>query len=336
MMRCFDVPVVPSAIAAQLCIFLFAPALLLVTMPTVFCLTPGNAVVYAPHLIALGLLARIEPGQWRNVVLITAGIFAMLFYSFYVDPLWTAISGFSWAVAFAIVTLAPLRLKPILVRGAALGSFVVLLFASGAASYMHTLSQYTVRVQYPALVDRARSFWLVSALSYPANPAGMRYFYAACILGWLVGLVTLRARARLLVIAATVSFIVWLAYSVVYLVLENAVWIPPIPSYVEHSLVVLYLAAAVAGYWGVLPAAVSMTKRGWPLPNRDPGSPVWEFPASAFSRLFGVSAENRSLPVRFAMLAIAVFFIAFVPAKVIAYAVRDSRPWAEVYHLPRA
>src|SRR5262249_50269317 len=79
-----------------------------------------------------------------------------------------------------------------------------------------------------------------------------------------------------------------------------------------------------------------MTKRVWSLAKRDTGVPVSEVPASAFSRLFGVSAENRSLPVRFAMLAIAVFFIAFVPAKVIAYAVRDSRPWAEVYHLPRA
>src|SRR5262249_20860176 len=310
MMRCFDVPVVPSAIAAQLCIFLFAPALLLVTMPTVFCLTPGNAVVYAPHLIALGLLARIEPGQWRNVVLITAGIFAMLFYSFYVDPLWTAISGFSWAVAFAIVTLAPLRLKPILVRGAALGSFVVVLVASGAASYMHTLSQYTVRVQYPALVDRARSFGLVSALSYSVNPAGMRYFYVACILGWLVGLVTLRQRARLLVIAAILSLIFWLAYGVVYLMLQNAVWVPPIPSYVEHSLVVLYLAAAVAGYWGVLPAAVSTAKRLWSLAKRDSEAPAPEVPASAFSRLFGVSAAYGSSPVRSATCAIAVFFIA--------------------------
>src|SRR5262245_63044116 len=107
----------------------------------------------APHSIPLSLLSRIEPVPWRNCALITAGIFAMLSYSFYVDPLWTAVSGFSWAVAFAVVALGPLRLKPILVRGAALGSFVVVLVVSGAASYMHTLSQYTVRVQYPALVD---------------------------------------------------------------------------------------------------------------------------------------------------------------------------------------
>ena len=52
MARCFDLPVVPSAIAAQLCIVLFAPTVLYLQLLTVFCLTPGNAV--APHMIALG------------------------------------------------------------------------------------------------------------------------------------------------------------------------------------------------------------------------------------------------------------------------------------------
>ena len=75
--RCFDVPVVPSILAAQSTVLLFAPTLLLLHMPTVYCLTPGNAVVYAPHLVALGLLARVEPGSWRKVVLITAAIAAL-------------------------------------------------------------------------------------------------------------------------------------------------------------------------------------------------------------------------------------------------------------------
>jgi hypothetical protein len=42
MMRCFDVPVLPSALAAQSCIALFAPAL---HMPTNFCLTPADALI---------------------------------------------------------------------------------------------------------------------------------------------------------------------------------------------------------------------------------------------------------------------------------------------------
>src|SRR5262249_153538 len=75
MARCFDVPIVPSAIASQLCVILFAPALLVLLMPTNFCLTPGNAVAYAPHMVALGLLARIEPGSLRRFAAKTAGIF---------------------------------------------------------------------------------------------------------------------------------------------------------------------------------------------------------------------------------------------------------------------
>ena len=56
MARCFDVPMLPSILAAQSTIVLFAPAVLILHMPTVFCLTPGNAVVYAPHMVALGML----------------------------------------------------------------------------------------------------------------------------------------------------------------------------------------------------------------------------------------------------------------------------------------
>jgi hypothetical protein len=73
MARCFDVPVVPSAISAQLCILLFAPTLLRLHMPTNFCLTPADAVVYAPYMAALGLFARIEPGSWRGFGLMTGG-----------------------------------------------------------------------------------------------------------------------------------------------------------------------------------------------------------------------------------------------------------------------
>src|SRR5215472_16015812 len=104
MVRCFDLPVVPSAVAAQLCILLFTPTLLIFMMPTVFCLTPGNAVGFAPHLVALGVLARIEPGSWRRFAGLAAGIFALLLYSLYCDPLWTMVSGISWATPFAVVT----------------------------------------------------------------------------------------------------------------------------------------------------------------------------------------------------------------------------------------
>jgi hypothetical protein len=46
MARCFDVGVIASAIAAQTSIILFAPMVLVLALPTVFCLNPGNAVTY--------------------------------------------------------------------------------------------------------------------------------------------------------------------------------------------------------------------------------------------------------------------------------------------------
>ena len=40
----------------------------------------GNAVVYAPHMLARGLLARLEVGAYRGFGLTTAGIFVFPLY----------------------------------------------------------------------------------------------------------------------------------------------------------------------------------------------------------------------------------------------------------------
>jgi len=95
MARCFDVGVIASAVAAQTCIVLFAPMVLMLGLPTVFCLTPGNAVAYAPHLVALGLVARLESGSWRALGVTTIALFGLFFYSLFCDPLWTMVNGFS-------------------------------------------------------------------------------------------------------------------------------------------------------------------------------------------------------------------------------------------------
>jgi hypothetical protein len=253
MARCFDVPVLASALAAQLCILLFAPTVLIVQLPTNFCITPGNAVVYAPHMICLGLLGRVEPGSWRSFGLIAAGIFGLLFYSLYCDPLWTMVNGISWSVAFAVVTFGPLRVNTILVRCAALGFSVALLAASGVAEYLYTLSRYTARVQFAEALDRERGFGFASALSYSPN---MKYYYLACAFGWLLGLLTLRGRSRLFVTAGVVTCVAYVVYSVLYLLLLNGTWVLPIPIYVEHSVFPLLLATAVAGYWEAVRALI--------------------------------------------------------------------------------
>jgi hypothetical protein len=255
MARCFDVGVIASAVAAQTSIILFAPMVLVLELPTVFCLNPGNAVTYAPHMVALGLLARLEPGSWRRIGLITAGIFALMFYSIYCDPLWTMVDGMSWSVAFAVVALGSLRLKTIALRLAVLGSCGIVLLLSGALEYLRTLSQYTARFQFPAVADRPRMVEFVSTVFVSPNT---KYFYLACALGWLLGIALLRARARLLCVAAAVSFVCFLAYSAVYLVLEGAPWTPPIPIYVEQCLLPLYLAAGVVGCWGALRRAAQI------------------------------------------------------------------------------
>ena len=319
MARCFDVPIVPSAIAAQLCVFLFAPTGTIFVLPVVFWSTPGNAVVFAPHIIALGLLARLEPGSWRAFGWISAGISALLVYSLYCDPLWSTVNGFSWAVAFAVVVVGSLRLKTTALRAAALGCFFLLLLLSGAAEYLYTLSQYTARVQFAAALDRVHAPTFISAaMAYSLN---MRRFYYYCVAGWLLGLPTLHGRPRLLVAAAAIGFCAYLAYSVAFLWL-NAPWRVPIPWYMEHGLCPLYIAGAVAGYCGALRAAALSLS---PLPDRlaqFAGKIPWlirVLPLSAF-----VAATRALARPGFAMTALTLAAVAVVPTRVAYLAIFKS------------
>src|SRR6266478_8636873 len=122
MARCFDLPPLPSVIAAQLCLVWFGPIGPLLGFTASFVLMPGLAAVYAPYMLALGLLARLEPGRVRNVLLITAAIAALIFYSLYCDPLWGVVTAISWAVPLTVVAFSPLRIKAIVLRCAALAA----------------------------------------------------------------------------------------------------------------------------------------------------------------------------------------------------------------------
>jgi len=317
MARCFDVPILPGVIAAQLSIVLFAPILFLLQLSTVFTLMVGNAVVYAPYMIALGLLARLEPGSWRRFAVITAGIFGLLFYSVCCDPLWSIVCCLSWALPFAIVALSPMRANAMLVRCAALVCCLLLLGISGATEYLLTLVQYTLRIQFPAVGDRFRLPDIqASVLFYSPY---MKYFYLVWALGWLLGLLTFCGRARVLVVAGAVTCGALLVEILVYLLLpKNASWSLPLPTYAEQSLFALFLVSAVAGYWGALRAAALWARNasGWPAILHRPN---------------GVKATSWD---RLAKAAAAFVIVAVVPAAVVNYAI--NRPWwmPDVYNEP--
>lgn len=309
--RCFDVPVVPSAISAQLSIALFAPAVLLVNTPTNFCLTPGDAVVYAPYMIALGLLNRLEPGSWRNFGLITAVIVALVFMSIYLDPLWAMVAGFCWAIPFIVVSLGTLRWKTTLLRCASLVCCLSVLIVSGTAGYLHSLSQYTARVQFSEVLDRVRVPGLVSALTYSPN---MKYFYFYCAIGWVLGLITLRGRAKLLVLTGISAFSAYFIYGVVYLLLLNAVWIPPIPIYLEQCLFALFMTAAIAGVSGALVV-------------------VWR-PAVTFLKKSAALHRSPALRRIDCTVIFAVIAVAVIPLSVAKYVRTDAKKLADVFYQP--
>src|SRR5260370_9843260 len=135
MARLFDLPRLPSIVAAQLSVMLFAPAARAMAFSVVFVSIPGLAVVYAPHLLALGLLARVSPNR-PQVFIIAGGILMLLFYSLYCDPLWTMVSGVAWIVPFGGLTFCQLRRDTILVRCAGLAGCLAVLALSGALEYV--------------------------------------------------------------------------------------------------------------------------------------------------------------------------------------------------------
>ena len=321
MARCFDVPVVPSLLAAQASIALFAPSAMFLQLSTVFCLTVGHAVVYAPYMIALGLLARLNPGSWRAFAIVTAGIVAALFYSVFCDPLWSMICGFAWAAPFAVVTLASLHPRTILVRCAALGSFLVLLLVSGYATYLYTISQYTARVQFSDTLDRVRAPDANLSVLYYSFHA--RYFYMAWALGWVLGLLTLRGRPRVFALAGLVAAGALLIYDVIYLLPLRVAWRLPLPVYVEHALFALFTATAAAGYWGLLArgasygsqlVAKSLDRGGWSTAHRP------EAAAAPGPRL------------RYAAIGLSIFIAATIPVGVANWALTRGSAYAEYYH----
>jgi hypothetical protein len=311
MARCFDLPALPSVIAAQLCMLLFVPAVEIFEFLSVFFINPGQAVVYAPHMLALGLLARLQPGRVRDFILLAGGVFLLLLYSLYCDPLWTMISGISWSVAFAVVALSPLNGRGIFVRLGALGGCAALLLLSGALEYVYTLSQYTARVQFSDLLHRVPSPHLASLLF--AKPVAVHY-YGVCLLGWILGFLILRGRPRTIAVAGFVTFAFFLAYAAAFLLLPGHWWLP-LPIYVEHCLFPLFTTSAVAGYWSA--TRVAMTSTALARKKRESECPA-EI-STARSRLVSQLANAiRLRPVahigRGVSLTAPLFIVAFVPA----------------------
>jgi hypothetical protein len=249
LMRCFDVPALPSIVAAQLVIVLFGPLALMFVFYQVFWINPGTATVYAAELVALGVLGRLQPGRLRDFILATGAIFVLLLYSLACDPLWAVIGGIAMYGAFALVVLHPLRRQFILLRAGALGGAAVLLIASGALGYVYTLSQYTSRVAFSDQIYYVGVPILASLLFNPNSSAGT-VFYAFCGAGWVLGALLGSGRMRVLVLGGLASFCLLVIYAASFLQLPK--WWLPVPILVEHAAFPLFIASAGTGYWAAL------------------------------------------------------------------------------------
>jgi len=334
MARCFDLPVLPSAVAAQLCIVVFSPTLFIADTPRNFSPTPADAVTYAPYMLALGLLVRLHgESSRRQFLLVTIGIFACLLYSIYLDPAFTMIPAVSWSAAFAVVTFLPFRPRSIAARAMALASCAVALIVSGPAVYLYTLSQYSSRVYFAQTLDRVRILEQASALFFSEQ---LHRWYTLMAVGLLTGLLFARGRSRILVLAAVVSAFFYAGYAVVYILLLDAPWILPIPLYVEQSLFVLFMTGALAGFWALLHFL-------WSIAQNDSSRLVaYVLPAMPVNFSAYAARWTRSPMGNFgrigasAAAALSVAVILIIPAKVTRFAIRDAPRYAELWYWPWA
>jgi hypothetical protein len=316
MARCFDLPRIPSIIAAQLSIVLFGPAVRSLGFVPNFASIPGLAIVYTPHLLAFGLLAKVSP-QRPQVLFTAAGLLGLLFYSLYCDPLWTMVSGLAWIIPFAVVTFSPLGRDTILVRCAVLGGCAGALLLSGALEYVYSLSQYTARVQFADLLDRPR---LPEYTSVLFRSQFASYFYGSCALGWVLGILLLRGRPRILALTGTASGLSFFIYACAYIYSAGPWWLP-IPIYIEHTLFPLFWTAAIAGYWGALQALAARARRWlYPPDGEDAGVVSWRRRMRSLSPAHAVAATAI----------VAVMTASVIPIVAIAEAPREvAKYWYE-------
>jgi len=283
MARCFDVPVLPSIIGAQLVIVMLPPLVRVTgTFYEMLWLNPGIATAYAAPMVALGIFTRLDTGiadkfaakplllgssifsnpATKNFFYITGGVFASLLYGIFIDPLWIAITGIALFPAFAVVMLSELRFWPIVRRFSVLGCCLALLLASGALVYFYTLSQYTARVWWSNVLFYEPQKMPSLASITRIYPATLQHYYFPCAAGWLLGLIFARGRTRVLVCAALGSFILYVAQAAAYL--RSSHWsMLPIPIYVEGAAMPLFTVAAVVGYWMTLRTVAAVIQSAW-------------------------------------------------------------------------
>ena len=239
MMLCFDTGIICAVVAAMCTLVLFAPAMLIYGTPSVFCLNPGLAAVYAPHMVALGLLTRLE--RWDQFAPTVICLLLCLLLSALFEPMWTVVHGFCWSLAFAVIAFGKakwLRIAALVLCAIVIGITI--------GPYLWTLSEYTARVQFKRMVDRAHWIAFVRA----ASPF-MNVFYFLAISGCIIGAALERDRRELLCLAALATFAGYVLFACLFLLLPQTPWSAPIPYYVEHAVIPLYICGGVVGWWAL-------------------------------------------------------------------------------------
>src|SRR5262249_18051181 len=164
----------------------------------------------------------------------------------------------------------------------------------------------------------------------------VKYFYLVWALGWLLGLLTLAGRARLLVITGVSSFLLLSGYTLLYLLL-NVPWQAPLPVYLAHGLVPLFVISAVAGYWGGLRVAAQsarqivakVTKRASDAWSHLGAAKRARLPVPRSFHGDGAPAQSRR---RFLTAVAVLIAVGIIPAAVADFAVRHGSAHAERYH----
>jgi hypothetical protein len=262
LLRSVGVPVLRSVVISQFAFVAFDPFYYVFGWPANFALRPWVSLLIGLALLAASLLVRIDGFRAGAVAASAAAIAVMLSYGIDLDIVWSV--SLLATIAFPLAVIASERglQAATAARWSALILAFGLVYAAGPGRFLFALASNSARYREPALNTYGQVPDMASTVfDYPQT----KYVFGVLIIGWGLGLVLSRGRARLLPVVGAVSFAAQLLFTIVFL-FADVRWVLPPPVYYQMALTPFYVLGAGVGYAELLSRAWTRVWNYWQRP----------------------------------------------------------------------
>ncbi len=258
-LRSAGAPVLRSIVIAQLAFVAFDPFYYLYGWPVNLALAPYASIMIALTLLIAGVLLRIEAfGAWP-IIGGAVAVAIIVIYGSELDTIYFLMIFTTATIPLAVVACERGLRPATAARWLTLLLALALVYAAGPGRYVLAMSHNTSRYIETALNTPPQLPRMASTVFWYS---GVKYIYVAMMIGWALGLVFCRGRARLLPIVAAIAFAVQVIFTAFFL-LADARWIIPIPLSFQTGFTPWYVMGAGVGYGAALWAIVLAVSKLW-------------------------------------------------------------------------